>query len=516
MEESRTLNTKRNIIWSLAEYLTTVIFQFVSRFIIVQVLGAEYLGLSSLFTSILHVLNMAELGFSTAIIYNMYKPIANNDIDTVCSLLAYYRKIYRIIGTILLTAGFAVMPFLPYLISGEYPSDINIYILYSLYVANTGISYFLFAYKTSLLNALQRLDLTKIAYCIVNVSQYVLQIVVLIAFKGIGPINYYLFVAIMIVGTASKNLLAALIVSKRYPQYKCYGKLDVETKKNVIEKVKGLLICNISGVTYTTFDSIIISAFIGLSTVAIYNNYLTVYSGVASIVVLIRSAMQASVGNSVAKESIEKNLNDIKKWQFLFSIIATICSSCMLCMFQPFMILWMGEDMLLPTIDVFLISAWLFVSTIQHAFYLYLSATGLWWDIKWAYILSTIVNLALNLILCNFIGTTGIIAATLISSLIFGTIWQCAIIFKKYFGMNATKYFATQLIYIVFAGVVWVSCYFLCSLISCNLFLSLFLRLLICCFLTTILTILVFFKTNVFKQCMNLFLVAIKSKNKKV
>ena len=337
MSSSRVTNTKRNLIWSFLEYFVLILFSFVSNAVIVYYFGKDYLGLSSLFTSILQVLNVAELGFSTAVTYNMYKPLAENDTATVCALLAFYRKIYFIIGLVVYIGGMIVMPFIPYLIEGDYPNEINIYVLYFLYLSNTAVSYFLFSYKTALLNALQRLDLMKVAYCIVSIIQSVLQIMAIAVFH-----NYYLFVGFAILGTAFKNLFTAYISNKKFPIYKCAGSLDTEIKKNIASKVKGLLICNVSAITYTTFDSIILSALIGLDIVAIYNNYLLVFNGLSRVISMIRFAMQASVGNSVVSESVEKNHNDVKKWQVLFSMIATFCSACLVCVYQPFMLIWMG------------------------------------------------------------------------------------------------------------------------------------------------------------------------------
>lgn len=125
MTDSRTKNTKRNIVASLINTSISLLFRFISRSVLIYFLGEEYLGLSSLFTSVLQVLNMAELGFSGAIVYNMYKPLAENNSNTVCALLAYYRRIYRTIGTIILIAGVVVAPFIPKLIKGSYPNDIN-------------------------------------------------------------------------------------------------------------------------------------------------------------------------------------------------------------------------------------------------------------------------------------------------------------------------------------------------------------------------------------------------------
>lgn len=505
MSSSRIVNTKRNIIWSFADYAISIVFQFVSRTIIVQILGKEYLGLSSLFTSILHVLNMTELGFSSAVVYNLYKPIANKDTKTVCALLSFYKKVYRIVGIIILILGLIITPFLRSLIKGSVPVELNIYVLYFLYLINTVVSYFVFAYKASLLNALQRMDLTKKAYSIVNVSQCIFQIVVLLIFK-----NYYLFIVGTILGTIAKNVLAAWYSQKRYPQYISEGKITEETRKDIWQRVKGLLVGKISGVTYTTFDSIILSAMIGLVPVAIYNNYLVIYNSIASIIVLIRQAMQASVGNSVASESVEKNYKDVFRWQFVFSMIAIWCATCLVCLYQPFMIIWMGEEMLLPSIDVIILGMLLAVSTVQHAFYLYLSGCGLWWSLRWPYILSTITNLILNIVLCNVWGITGIILATLIAQLIFGLICHGIIIFKEYFKKSVALYFKKQLIYF-FAGIIICTLVSLvCSFISIQNIVGLICKAIPCIIIPPICILLFFGKSNELAESKKLFLKLIK------
>lgn len=499
MGNTRTENTKKNIIWSYSDYFLNICFQFFSRTVIVNAFSSDYLGLSSLFSSILQVLNMAEMGFASAVIYNMYKPIAKNEISKVCCFLSYYKKIYRYIGISIICVGMALIPFLPKLIKGGWPSDINIYILYVLYLINTGISYLLFAYKSSLLTALQRVDLIKKIYLSVNILQYTSQLFIIAVFR-----DYYLFVTALVVGTAVKNIMTAIITGKYYPEYVTKGELDKESKKDILNKVKGLLIGNISNVSYNTFDSIIISAFLGLSSVAIYNNYLTVYNGIASIVGLLRGAMQSSVGNSVAVESIEKNYMDIQKWQFIFSIIALMCSTCMLCLYQPFMVFWMGKEMLLPMIDVVLLSCLLFIATVQHAFYLYLSAAGLWLEVKWAYILSTICNLILNILLGKLFKTTGIIIATLIATIVFGSIWQCIVVFKYYFKINVKEYLFKQIIYFAFTVFIWLLSFLLCNIITGYSIVTMLLRIVICIFISVCATIIVFRRTRVYGQCKEL------------
>ena len=438
---------------------------------------------------------MTELGFSSAVVFNLYKPIANNDKKAVNALLAFYRKIYRIVGMIVLSIGLLISPFIQSLIKGDIPADINIYALYYLYLANTVISYFVFSYRASLLNAVQRMDLTTIAYSIVHVCQCIFQILMLLIFK-----NYYLFVVGTILGTTSENIIAAYFSKKYFPQYKCSGTIDNETKKDIWQRVKGLLIGKISGVTYTTFDSIILSAMIGLTSVGIYNNYMTINSAVANIIVLIRHAMQASVGNSIASESIEKNYKDILKWQFLFSMIAIWCADFLLCLYQPFMKLWMGSDMLLSIVDVIILYLLFEVSTVQHAFYLYLTGYGLWWHLRWPNILSTITNLILNFVLCRIWGITGIILATLIAQFVFGLLWQGAIVFKEYFKRSYKTYLIKQGGYFFVGILLSAVSYAICAVIKNQGITGLVLKMIVCAVVPPIVIILFFHKNNEFNE----------------
>lgn len=482
-------------------------FAFVSRSLIVHYLGDEYLGLSSLFSSILQVLSMAELGFSSAIVYNMYKPLAEGDTQKVCALLTYYRKVYRVVGITILIAGIAISPFLPKLIHGDVPKDINLYVIYFIFLANTAVSYFAFAYKTALLEALQRLDLTKKAYFIVGIAQYILQIVLLVTTR-----NYVLYILVLVVTTIARNIAVGWISAKKYPQYQCSGEIDTATKKDIFQRVRGLLVGNISAVTYTTLDSIILSSLVGLTAVAIYNNYFMVCSQLLNLVVLIRNAMQASVGNSIAKESVEKNYKDMLKWQFLFALIASWCVTCMFSIFQPFMTMWMGAERLLSMKDVSILCMWFFAITAQHSFFLYLSGNGLWWEMRWPYIMSSVCNLVLNIVLGKTLGITGILLASLISSTAFGLLWQCTILFKNYFNRTPIQFYLREIIYFMGCVVSCAGSYFLNTLIHIDGIPGLILRGMICTVAFAAISFIAYSRTKIFKDAKEFVIRAIKNK----
>ena len=258
MAESRSKNTKRNIVTGLISQFATILLPFLIRTALLYEMGEQFVGLSSLFTSILQVLNLAEMGFASAIVFNMYQPIAEGDTDEVCRVLSYYRQIYTIIGCIVLAGGLCVLPFLPNLINGTWPNTINIYWLYLMYLTNSVTSYFMFAYKTSLLAAVQRLDLNNTVSLAVHVLQYLMQLAVIIFFK-----DYYLYYLFTILATIAINIISAIISNKLFPQYQCKGIIAPPKKREIRKQVTGLMIGRLSDTSRNSFDSIVLSVLFG-------------------------------------------------------------------------------------------------------------------------------------------------------------------------------------------------------------------------------------------------------------
>lgn len=188
VSKSRIKNAKRNVISGLLKQIIGIVLTFATRTAIIYILGAEYQGLSGLFSAILQVLNLSDLGFSTAVTFVLYKPIAEDDTNSICAIIAFLKKVYVIIGLVMLIIGVIIMPILPLLISDNCPADINIYILFAVYLINTVISYLLFAYKSTLLTAMQRDDVVSNIYMITSILIKTLQLVLLLVFR-----NYYIY-----------------------------------------------------------------------------------------------------------------------------------------------------------------------------------------------------------------------------------------------------------------------------------------------------------------------------------
>ena len=199
-----------NIFKNITDLTTMIYYQSYSC-----LLYTSYLGLNSLFTSILQVLSLSELGVGSAMVYSMYKPLAEKNHKKICALLNIYRKFYRIIGLIILLIGLLLMPFIKYFIKGSYPADINLYSLYAIYLVNTVLSYFLFAYKKSLWEANQQSSYDTLITTIVNICMYIIQIIILLLLK-----SYYFYILLLPFSTLVINLVRNEWISKMYPHYK--------------------------------------------------------------------------------------------------------------------------------------------------------------------------------------------------------------------------------------------------------------------------------------------------------
>lgn len=424
----KSMRVLNNIFWGVVNRFCHMLCPFIIRTVILYMMGTLYVGLDGLFLSILGLLSLAELGFGSALTYSMYKPLAEGDDQMVCALLRFYKKCYRIIGCVILAIGLALLPFIKYLIRGEYPADVNIYILYLAYLSNSAASYFLYAYKNSLLTAMQRYDIVNNINSIVYIIQSALQIAILLAFR-----NYYGYVVLMPIFTAITNLATERYSSKHYPQYQCRGILPASVQQDIMTNVKGIIFQKIGGVVLTSVDSIVISMFLGLNILAIYNNYYYIILALFSVSGTLMQSMIPTVGNSCVVESKDKNFGDFKKFNFMYMYIAAWGSSFLLCLYQPFMKLWVGEELMLTFPYVVMFTVYFFIYKWMDMLHVYTQATGIWWQTRYIPLIAAAVNLTFNIILVKIIGLPGVIISTIISILFIYNLGYLIAMLKLYF-----------------------------------------------------------------------------------
>ena len=427
-------NAKRNAVFGAVNRIVVLLCPFAERAVLQIVLGSQYLGLGSLYTSIISVLSLTELGLSSAIVYNMYKPAAEGDIEKMNALLNYYRKAYLIIGGVIIAIGLMLIPFLPGLIHGSYPTDINLTKLYLIYLGNAAVSYFLYAYLTSIIVVHQREDINSTINSIVRIGLTGSQIAILFL-TG----NYYLFALLMPCFTILSNLLMGWRVHTTFPQYRPRGRLSKEDTAGIRRLVAGTFIQQACAITRNSLDSICVSAFLGLTLTAIYNNYYVVSSGVTAFMMLITVSFMGGVGNHVATKSVEENYQEMKKLDFLYLWVGGWCSICLLCLYQPFMRLWMGDDMQLPMSAVVMLCIYFYMLKLGDIRSMYSAANGLWWEMRYRALGETALNVVLNIVLGKLFGIHGIILATMISLFLCNYLWSVGITFRLYFSVARRK-----------------------------------------------------------------------------
>lgn len=496
----RTKNATRNIIWGIIEKIVTILMPFACRTVFIKVLGSEYLGLNSLFSSILQVLSISELGIGTAIVFSMYKPIAEDDEDTLCALLNVYKKVYQVIGTVILVAGLVILPVLPRLISGSYPDEVNIYVLYLIYLLNTVIGYYLFAYKQALFSAYQRNDLLSKRTTVINFLSNSVQIALLLFTH-----NYYVYLLVLPAATIATNLANAYIANRTYPNIQCRGQISPELKNSIKKRIAGLLSFKVYNVIFTSVDTIVISSFLGLTPLAIYNNYYYIQTSIIGFLTILTSSITAGIGNKMITNSIEDNYQDFKNFTFANGWISSWCAVCLLCLYQHFIKVWIGESYLFPFLTVYLMVIYFFLPRLTTMTYTYREAAGLWWEDRFRPLVATVVNLVLNILLVQMIGMNGVIISTLVCTIFINVPWGSYILFKNYFRKSLKEYFGQLVYYLLITNLAGFVTLWLCNLLPAAGWIILFVKASICCVVPNIIFFMFYKNMREFKYTKILF-----------
>ena len=504
----RSRNVGRNIIFGFINRIFSLLMPFIVRTVLIYRFGAVYLGLNSLCVSIFQMLNLAELGFGTAVVYSLYQIVAEEDTERICAYLGTFRKIYRIIGCVILIIGIVFMPFFPYLIKGNIiPEDTNLSIWYIIFLLDTSVSYFLFGYKTVIPTALQRNDLISKIDTVVLIGKSLLQIFFLFC-TG----NFYFYLLSSLLFTVIRNLLISRLVKHRYPQYVCRGNITRNEFSVIKRLVGGLALSKIREVSRNALDNICITVFIGLTMTAIYDNYFVIHMAVVSVSMVLCNAMLPSVGNSIATEPPGKNYSDMRRFNFLYMLLFGWVTICLFCLYQPFMNLWMGKDLMLGYYEVAAFCLYFYVLKMGDIRWVYFEGAGLWWQAKYIAVSEIALNLFLNILLAKYWGVFGVIVATLFSLFFVNFICSARILFKFYFRNGRLhEFFTDHTYYFAVTLSIIALCNYICEILFPELsgvtlfsgILVLLSRFLICTILSFAVYFIVYHKTVRYKDAMD-------------
>lgn len=327
-EESRVSKTQNNLIASLVNNVIVTILGFATRTVFVHSLGLEYLGLNGLFSNVLSLLSLAELGVGSAITFSLYKPIAEKNEKKIQSLMWLYKRAYQIIGWVIFSIGIAIIPILKYIVNLDAGVEINYYVIYFMFLLNSVISYWFFAYRSVIIYAHQNGYILTRYETVFALVKSVVQFGVLILLK-----NFYIFLAVPIITGIIKNLIVSKIAGEQYPYIndKNVEHLPKKEKKEIFQNIYALSLFKISSVVYGATDNIIISTWIGTKVVGLFSNYTMITQLVSSYVNMFFQSMYASVGNLNASESILYKFTVYKRLDLLNFWIYTYCTICLGC-----------------------------------------------------------------------------------------------------------------------------------------------------------------------------------------
>ena len=501
MKSSRVENSIRNTIYALGTQIISMLMSFIVRTVFIYTLGKNYLGFNGLFSNIFSILSLTELGMGTAIIYSMYKPVAQEDHRKIAALLNLYRTFYRIVGIIVAILGLSLLPFLDYLVSGI--QDIpELEIIYLLYLSSSVISYF-FAYKKSMLTVYQQDYISSRINLLINFIQGIIQIAILILWH-----NYILYLLVLTISTLFNNWLNSLYADYKYQYLKEYRseRVDEETKQKIYTDVKAIFVSRISSAIVTSTDNLLISAFVSTIILGLYSNYIMLINVVNTIINRILDSLVGSVGNLIAVESIERVYLIFKRVLFINYWLVAFSSMSFFILANPFITLWIGKSYLLSSGIIFMIALNLFMRLIRNTFIMFNNAFGHFVELKKKNIIEPIINIVASLlfILVFKMGIIGVLLGTFVSNITTNFWFEPYLIFKKC-QVSLKEYFKIAANYLLTSIVAGGLTYILCDIcLTGNSWVLFLIRIVICCIAINLIIILFYRKTDEYQYFMML------------
>lgn len=427
--KSRSAHSFDNTLWGMMFRLLHMIFPVILRGFIIREIGAQYVGVGGLFNSILTILNLTELGFGTAIVFMMYKPAAEGDISTMRVLIGLMKKIYTYIGCMILLLGCSFIPFLHILVKNDTGADVNLYVLYGLYLFHTVGSYFLFSYRSSLFTVYQRQDVIYKVLFFTGILEYALKIVVLVLTR-----NFYLNLLVFSIMIIPQNISYYVLSKRMFPDIYPEGKPNEQMVNTIKKKIISLIGHRLGATVMFSIDSIILSAFIGLSVLVKYDNYNYIMNSIITLLGVVLTSLVASVGNKLVLDSMQETYALFKRISFLWIALVGWCTTCLMSLYQPFISLWVGEQYCFDNGLVICICLYFFVWQFRKMGFTMKDAAGLWEPDKLKPYVGMILNLVFSILFVKITGSVyGVLVPTMVIIIFVYFPWETYALMKHLF-----------------------------------------------------------------------------------
>ncbi len=491
---SRTSAVVKNITAGIVGQIFNQLLGFVSRTIFIQLLGVVYLGINGLFSNIFSVLSLVELGIGSAIVFSLYKPLAEKDEYKIEALMTLYARAYKVIGFVIFFLGALFIPFLDCIIKDK-PDIPDFKFIYVLFLINAVITYF-FSYSRSIFYADQKNYINVLNINIFSFLTKFLQIGVLILTN-----SFIHYLMIQILATLLSNLDITRRAKKAYPYLKnrTGAKLSIEDLKLIKKNMSALFLLRIGSIVVNATDNLLISSFFGVVWVGVYSNYLMLISFVQGFIAQFFTPITASVGNLVNSEGKEKEIDVFLKLFFVNFIIYGFCCICLFVLMNPFITLWIGEQFLLPDAVVFVIVLNVYLMGIRNVLWVYTNALGLFYHFRFIPFFEVVINLAFSLFLLKEFGIIGVFLGATISTVTTYLVAEPYVLFKGYFKLPLKMFFERYVLYfsstLIVGGIAW----FLSALVNDALWTGFFIKLLMTVITVCTMFLVFFYKTNEFQ-----------------
>ena len=464
---SRTKNSFLNAASSFGGQFLTIILKFVTRTIFIQTLGVEYLGINGLFVDILTMLSLTELGLDTAMNYRLYKPVAEKNERTIRIYLKFYKNAYRVIGLVIFILGLLLIPSLRFLIK-DYDNlatlGINATLVFLLYLMQSVASYLFFAYKSVVVRIYQKEYILNLVSYIIIIATNAAQIAVLLIWK-----NFVAYVALFLVFAVLQNFIYAIITQRLFPKLfiKEKDSLSWAEIKNLIKDCGALFVYKVNGVVIKASNNLILSAFIGLSIVGLYSNYLLFYMTIRTVFAQLYKAVKASMGNLYATSNVEQQYFFFEITNYITAILYGTAAVGIAVVADELISVWIGNDFIIARPFALLIGIEIFFVGINSNLGQIRSITGVFRQMWYRPLMGIVINLVVSIVLVQFIGIYGVIIGTISAQILTNFMIDPSVIHKHAFQnyKPVSKYYVKNITYMMVLLVVGFFDWWLCSVL---------------------------------------------------
>lgn len=442
---NRTKYAIKNAGFGILSKTVNLLFSFVSRTAFIYVLGSTYLGVNGLFSEVLRLLSVAELGFGVAMTYSMYKPVVDNDRIKIVKLLNFYKKVYRIIAAIIAILGLCLLPFLRYIVSdADWLTTRELQGYFLIFLFNTVVGYFV-TYKYIYLNALQQSYITTNIDAVVTSASYIFQIIVILVFKSF--IGFLLINSLILLVS---RVFIVLYLNRKFPilKEKADIPLSKEEKQPIFNEVKGLAVHQFASAAVHSTDNLLISCMISVVTVGFVSNYTMLMNSVLGFVTILFNSVSAGFGNLVAEADVSKYRKVFKEVNFANFWVYGFCSIAFWILIPPFITLWIGGDKLIDSASFTLIIINCYLQGQSTAYNNARVAKGDFNKDKWWAVTQTITNLVVSIVAAYYLGLVGIYIGTVASRLVY-VLFRPYSTYKFLFEESSIEYYKCLFKYIL-------------------------------------------------------------------